>query len=215
MRIVPKILLSFSPAILVLASLNHILVPTTAPRVSQRSNQTSEQFLGTEQGRIVLAYLRCSDFDCVAALKSVVELGPDIVEPVVRLLQNPIPEMIAPDLPKDKLKLLVRPKTITILGELKDERAVAALLRTTRDVSPQIRAVSAEALGKIGGDRALGGLIPLLKDHDLLVREMTAQALGRLRRREALAPLREAAQKEPATHVRTAMEAAIKSIQER
>lgn len=222
-----KILFSLSLGILVLSSpvyqwnepimsLSHTTILGTETRVSQRSGQTSEQFLsGTEQGRIVLAYLRCSDFDCVEALNTVLKLGSDIVQPLVRLLHNPVPQMIAPDLPKGKLRLLVRTKTITALGELKDERAVAVLLEATRDLSPQIRGVSAEALGKISGDRALAGLIPLLKDHDQLVRETTAKALGRLRRPEALAALREAAQKESATHVRTAMKAAIKSIQER
>lgn len=46
----PEILLSLSPALLVSVSLSHTTIQRTETRDTQRSDQTSEQFLSTEQG---------------------------------------------------------------------------------------------------------------------------------------------------------------------
>ena len=185
-------------------------------RVKQRRGQSSERFLNeTGQGRIVLTYLRCTDFDCVESLERLVKIGPDIVPPLINLLQQPVPRMIAPDLPSDKLTLLVWMRLISALGELKDERSVGVLVEALKNKSREIRARSAEALGKIGGDLALANLIPLLRDDEQFVRETVANSLGRLKRREALAGLYQAAKLESTPHVRQAMQAAIKSIEGR
>ncbi len=181
----------------------------------QRS-ETSEHFLAkTERGKVVLTYLRCTDFDCVEALQGVVGLGSDVVPALINLLQGQVPQMIAPDLPKDKLALLVRPRIINALGKLKDERAVEVLLKSVEDKLPQIRAAATEALGEVGNDRALPAVILRLQDRDQFVRETAAKALGRLQRSETLEALNIASRKESVPHVRQAMEAAIKSIQQR
>lgn len=181
---------------------------------NEQRTGASEQFLnGTEQGRVVLTYLRCSDFDCVEALKRVVDLGRDVVPPLINLLDHPVPQMIVPDLAKDKLKILVQTRVINALGKLKDERAVEVLFKTVQDKSPQIRAASTEALGEIADNRVLAALSLRLQDNDQLVRETAAKALGKLQRREPLDALYLAARKEKLPHVRQAMEAAIKSIE--
>ena len=102
----------------------------------------------------MLAYLRCTDFDCAEALKSVVELGAGVVPPLINLLNRPVPQMIYPTLPKDKLTVLIQTRIINALGKLKDQRAVEALVKTVQSNSPLVRAASAEALGEIGSDRA-------------------------------------------------------------
>jgi hypothetical protein len=183
---------------------------------SAQRTDTSEQFLnGTKQGRVVLTYLRCSDLDCVEALKQVVALGRDITSPLLNLLKRSVPQMIAPDLPRDKLTVIVHTRVINALGKLKDERAVEVLANMAQNKSPQIRAASAEALGEIANGRAVAALILRLQDEDQLVRETTARALGKLQRREPLDALYSAARKEKVPHVRQAMEAAIKSIESR
>jgi len=183
---------------------------------SEQATDGSEQFLnGTQRGRVVLNYLRCSDLDCVEALKRVVELGPDVVRPLLDLLIRPVPQMIAPDLSKDKLTLIVQTRVINALGKLRDERAVEVLANMTHDKSPQIRAASTEALGEIANDRAVPALMARLEDDDQLVRETTARTLGKLQRRESLNALYSAARIEKVPHVRQAMEAAIKSIERR
>lgn len=197
--------------------LSAILLSVAAHNQSEQRTDTSEQFLnGTEQGRVVLTYLRCSDLDCVEALKRVVELGRDVVPPLVNLLKESVPQMIAPDLPKDKLTLIVHTRVINALGNLKDGRAVAVLANMAKNKSPQIRAASTEALGEMANDRtAFAALISRLQDDDQLVRETAAKALGKLQRREPLEALYSAVRKEKVSHVRQAMEAAIKSIESR
>lgn len=181
---------------------------------SEQGTDASEQFLnGTQQGRVVLTYLRCSDLDCVEALKRVVELGPDIVRPLLDLLKRPAPKMIAADLPTDKLTLIVQTRVINALGKLRDERAVEILASMSQNKSPQIRAASTEALGEIANDRALSVLISRLQDDDQVVRETTAKVLGKLQRRDSLNALYSAARKETVPHVRQAMGAAIKLIE--
>jgi len=181
----------------------------------QRS-ETSEQFLkDTERGKVVLTYLRCTDFDCVGALNDVVELGPDVVPALINLLKNQVPQMIAPDLPKDKLAPMVRTRVVNALGKLRDERAVEVLLKAVNDKLPQIRAAVTEALGEIGNDRTLAALVLRLEDRDPFVRETAAKALGRLQRWETLGALQIAWKKESVPHVRQAMEAAIKLAQQR
>jgi hypothetical protein len=193
-----------------------ILLSVAPHTNSEQGTDASEQFLnGTVRGRVVLAYLRCSDLDCVEALKRVVELGPDVVPSLLDLLKRPVPQMIAADLPKDKLTLIVQARVINALGKLRDERAVEVLANMMQSKSPQIRAASTEALGEIGNDRALSALIPGLQDDDQLVRETTAKSLGKLQRREPLNALHSAARQEKVPHVRQAMEAAIKSIEQR
>jgi HEAT repeats len=194
--------------------LSALLWSVAAHTNSEQGTDTSERFLnGTERGRIVLTYLRCSDLDCVESLKRVVELGRDAVAPLINLLQHPVPQMIAPDLPKDKLTLIVQTRVINALGKLKDERAVEVLASMGQNKSPQIRAASTEALAEIATDRAFATVISRLQDDDQLVRETAAKALGKLQRRESLAALYSAAAKEKVPHVRQAMEAAIKSIE--
>jgi hypothetical protein len=184
--------------------------------VHSKTHQQSENFLTeTKQGKVVLAYLRCTDFDCVEALDAVVKLGPDVVPALVELLKSQPPQMIVPDLPKDKLALLVRTRVINALGELKDKRAVEVLLKTVEDKLPQVRAAATEALGKIETDRAFTAVVLRLQDGDPFVRETAAKTLGRLQRPESLDALNTAARKEPVPHVREAMEAAIRSIQQR
>jgi len=182
----------------------------------QGDEPVTESFLnGTEDGRKILAYLRCTDFDCAGALEEVVKLGPRAVPTLLKLLRRDAPPAVAPDLPKEKLSLLVRTRVMRALGRLREERALGPLASALRDESPLIRAGAAEALGEVGGDAALEHLTPLLRDDDELVRETTARALGALKLAAALPALREALGAEKRPHVRRALEEAVGAIERR
>jgi hypothetical protein len=173
----------------------------------------NEQFFHESPlGQIIFAYLACVDFDCSEARSNLIKIGQDAVPTLVEILQKGLPSSIAARLPSADQRM-VQLKVMSVLGELRSELTIPALVTMLQDSSPLVRAGSADALGQIGGTSALQSLLPLLTDPDELVRERTAIALGKINRVEALPPLTKAAEAEKKPHVRVAMKAAIESIQ--
>lgn len=76
----------------------------------------------------------------------------------------------------------VRAASIYALGEIKDTRAVPALISRLGDEDKAVRRISARALGKIGDPAAADPLIQMLNDRreSLPVRCVAARALGML-----------------------------------
>lgn len=77
-----------------------------------------------------------------------------------------------------------------VLGLLKDSRAVPALLATTRDELPELRARGVWALGEIQDSKAFKLLLDLLHDPNLEVQLEAIRALGKLSDPQAILPLR-------------------------
>jgi HEAT repeat protein len=77
---------------------------------------------------------------------------------------------------------------VHLLGELRDSRAVAALVTLLAD--PDVNYHAAWALGEIGDRRAVAPLIEALGDQLPIVRGSALQALEKLRAREAIPALR-------------------------
>lgn len=71
----------------------------------------------------------------------------------------------------------VRGEAASVLGEIKDARAVELLIAALKDKSPEVRRLAAEALGEIKDARAVEPLIAALKDKDLHVGWEAAKAL--------------------------------------
>ncbi len=76
------------------------------------------------------------------------------------------------------------------LGELRDRRAVDALLKTLHDSDLQTRVYAVWALGAIGEPRAVPAVIPLLSSEEPDLRKIAAYALGSLEAPQAVAELR-------------------------
>jgi hypothetical protein len=76
------------------------------------------------------------------------------------------------------------------LGEVRDARAVDALLPALGDPDAQTKIYAVWALGSIGDPRAAAGLIPLLDDLDAGIRKMAAYSLGALDSPRVIGPLR-------------------------
>lgn len=119
----------------------------------------------------------------------------------------------------------VRMAAARALGQTRDRRALRGLLDALKDISPHVRAASAEAIGKIGevhpeeGVRTLPTLIGLLNDHDSAVRTETAEALGRIggactapRARAYAVPALLNAFRDPGVQVRSAAAEALRQI---
>jgi HEAT repeat protein len=78
------------------------------------------------------------------------------------------------------------------LGELKDSRAVPALIKVLKDKDGHdvyVRAVAAESLGEIGDTKAVSVLIGALNDDEWFVRKYAAGALGKLKDPRAVSGL--------------------------
>lgn len=179
------------------------------------TNQATESIQDeTEIDQAILAYLRCIDFDCPEKLNDLVALGPDAVEPLVMLLKHGAPPDMAAQLTRDITT--VRLRSVIALGALEDPRAVDPLVAAMEDPNPLVRAEIATALGRFSGeDAALATLLRTLGDSDPLVREMTVGALERLGNEEALTALRSAAKSESADYIRSAINKAIETLEER
>lgn len=75
---------------------------------------------------------------------------------------------------------------VELLGELKDQRPVSALISFLSEKSPRLRYSSAKALGDIGNKSAVSPLVDtLLKDDNWQVKKFTAEALGKLKDKKA------------------------------
>jgi len=100
-------------------------------------------------------------------------LGPRAVPGLIDGLNDPHPK--------------VRWHSASLLGRMRDQRAVAPLIASLEDSEVQYEAVS--ALGEIGDSRAVDSLIPLLKNEDAGLRFRAAQALGQIGDKRAFEPL--------------------------
>lgn len=110
-----------------------------------------------------------------------------------------------------------RSQAATLLGMLRDTRAVSTLIETLRSPASAdglLRARAALALGQIGlqEERIVQALIEGLGDEDYFVRECSAKALGLMKRPEALAPLRQMRAADSVSTNREVAEKAIESI---
>ncbi|NDJ76686.1 MAG: HEAT repeat domain-containing protein [Chloroflexi bacterium] len=111
---------------------------------------------------------------------------------------------------KDSFKThKIRQEAAEALGEIKDPRAVEALLALLGDEPCNVLRAVAEALGEIGAERAVGPLTQALRCDDFLVRVDAAKALGKIGGSQAQAALMTALQDEH-PYVRDAAELALK-----
>jgi len=76
------------------------------------------------------------------------------------------------------------------LGEVRDPRAVDALVAALGDPDTQTQIYAAWALGSIGDRRAAAGLLPLLDHLDAGLRKIAAYSLGAIDAPEGIEPLR-------------------------
>ena len=74
----------------------------------------------------------------------------------------------------------IRLGIIEALTQIKDPRAVTALITTLHDESSEVRWEAAIALGETGDSRAIEPLVHALKDHDKYVRYGAAFALAKI-----------------------------------
>ena len=74
----------------------------------------------------------------------------------------------------------VRRAAAQLLGHLREERAVEALINNLKDENSSVREAAAEALGRIREPRAIEPLIGGLEDESLRVREAATDALRML-----------------------------------
>ncbi len=87
-----------------------------------------------------------------SAIEALVQIGGPAVECPACRLDTPDPE--------------VRKFVVDILGEIKDRRAVPALIARLEDADENIRVAAAEALGKIRDRRAVDALLVCLTRPD-------------------------------------------------
>ena len=84
----------------------------------------------------------------------------------------------------------MRKFVVDILGDIKDRRAVPALIDRLRDADENIQVAAAEALGKIRDRRAVDALLNCLTHHNQgWLDYASAEALGEIGDERALGPL--------------------------
>ncbi len=111
-----------------------------------------------------------------SAIEALVLLGAAAVEPVLPLLDRQDPD--------------VRKFAVDILGNVRDGRAVPALIEKLHDADENVRVAAAEALGKIRDRRAVDALVHCLSATDQgWLDYAAAEALGELGDERALGPL--------------------------
>jgi hypothetical protein len=111
--------------------------------------------------------LQYNDFSVQSeAAKALGSLGSPAMDELIRALKK-----------KDKQTRL---GIIEALTEIRDPRAVPALIETIRDQSSEVKWETAIALGEIGDPQATGPLVNALKDYDKYVRYGAAFALAKI-----------------------------------
>ncbi len=98
------------------------------------------------------------------ALESLAELGAEVLDPVVELLDDPDQE--------------IRSGAVTVAASFDDPRVVPALVACLGDSDWWVRLTAAEALGRIGDPAAVDGLAGVLDDPE--ARWAAVEALGRI-----------------------------------
>jgi len=106
--------------------------------------------------------------------RKLVKIGEPAVEPLVRLLGEPVEE--------------VQRGAAEALGKI-GKPALGPLTRALRDENKGVRAWAAHAMGVMRNPEALEPLVQALKDREGSVREKAADALGRLGDERAIEPL--------------------------
>ncbi len=112
-----------------------------------------------------------------SAIEALVQIGGPALESLLPVLTTPDPD--------------VRKFIVDILGDIRDPRAVPALIdRLIEDVDENIRVAAAEALGKIRDPRAVDALLACLNRHNQgWLDYAAAEALGEIGDQRALGPL--------------------------
>ncbi len=111
-----------------------------------------------------------------SAIEALVQIGGPSVDPLLGIMASPDPD--------------VRKFVVDILGDIKDPRAVPALIDRLSDADENVRVASAEALGKIRDPRAVDALLACLARYDQgWLDYAAAEALGAIGDERALEPL--------------------------
>lgn len=97
-------------------------------------------------------------------------IGSLAIEPLIRLLQNPDPD--------------IRWRAASLLGHGRDRRAVEPLIAALKDADERVASAAALALGEIGDAAALDALVRAFGVGDVELRKCSIIALGRLRSSE-------------------------------
>ncbi len=113
-----------------------------------------------------------------SAIEALVQIGSPSVDPLLKLIETNDPD--------------VRKFVVDILGDIKDTRAVPALIARLDDEDENVCVASAEALGKIRDRRAVDALLSCLARSDKgWLDYAAAEALGAIGDEKALGPLLE------------------------
>jgi HEAT repeat protein len=137
----------------------------------------------------------------LAAGRSLAQLrAPEAIEPVLRALavHGELPIRLASDILVEFGEGAVAPligfldqrtpgsdtaaavAAVTVLGLLRADRAVPALITTLQEADPELRIASARALGVIASTQALDALCGSTQDKDWPVRSAACRALGQV-----------------------------------
>ncbi|PIP39476.1 hypothetical protein CO110_05955 [Candidatus Desantisbacteria bacterium CG_4_9_14_3_um_filter_40_11] len=106
---------------------------------------------------------------------------------------------------------LIREKTAELLGKIKNNKAIDALLSHLNDIDWRVARAIGIALGKIGDIRAFKAFLTRLDDPDWRIRKASASAMGMLKDTEAIDPLL-ARLNDPENEVRRAVAIALGNI---
>ncbi len=111
-----------------------------------------------------------------SAIEALVQIGAPSVEPLLNLIEADDPD--------------VRKFVVDILGDIKDTRAVPALIARLEDEDENVCVAAAEALGKVRDRRAVDALLACLARADKgWLDYAAAEALGSIGDERALGPL--------------------------
>jgi HEAT repeat protein len=108
------------------------------------------------------------------ALEALIKIGEPAVEPLIKTLEKDEP---------------TRVYAAEALGNMRDERAVDALIGALKDVRSRVRSKAAWALGEIGDMRAIIPLTTMLSDNIDEVRINAIDALIKIGSESVVAPL--------------------------
>jgi len=105
----------------------------------------------------------------------------------------------------------IRVVVASILGKMKDERAIGPLTESLRDLDIGVQCGAALALGDIGSTRAIASLTPLLECENESLRRAACAALGNVKDPQAVPALKRAC-KDPNAEVRYEAEKALSKL---
>jgi len=91
-----------------------------------------------------------------------------------RKIENPLVSLVEDEDP------LIRKCSAVLLGERKERKGIAVLIKALKDRDEFVRGWSLWALGRIKDEECLKSIFPLVNDENEFVRGMAVWALGRL-----------------------------------